>query len=146
MPSLISNDEITSYTGDLYNHFLTFRRPILIYKQEEQSFVNVNNNVFPGYNNINLSENIAYTTVTGLYSGLKYGPERQFGKYAPITHSNLPENNTYIKVERDCMEFIERGKTEKIVVDGLSYNVLNEVRPRNFLGLMFYEYQINKIN
>lgn len=142
--SLLTQNEISSYTGDLYNHFLTFRRQIVVYKQEEQSFTDVNANIYPGYNNP--TNNVSYTTITGVYSGLKYGPERQYGRYAPITHTNFPENNTYIKVERDCMEFLERGKTEKILVDGLYYNVLNEVRPRNFMGLMFYEYQINKIN
>ena len=142
--SLLTQNEISNYTGDLYNHFLTFRRQIVVYKQEEQSFIDVNANVYPGYNNP--TNNISYVTVTGIYSGLKYGPERQYGRYAPVTHTNFPESNTYIKVEKDCMNFIERGKTEKISIDGLYYNVMNEVRPRNFLGLMFYEYQINKIN
>lgn len=143
--NLLTEAERASYTGDLYSHFLTFRREFVIYKQQEETFISVESDVYPGYspNSVN---NTVYTTVTGVYSGLKYGPEKQFSHYAPIIHNSFPQNNTYIKVERDCMEFIEKGKTEKIIIDGLNYNVKSDVRPRNYLGLLFYEYEVAKIN
>lgn len=143
--SLLTASEITSYTGDLYSHFLTFRKPILIYKEFTETYSSINNNeIIAGYGNESFSNNVTYTIVTGLYSGIKVGPDKLNSEALNSIQTYKNKENSYIKVEKDCKDFIERGNTKYLLIDEVAYNIVSSAKVKDYLGLKFYCFDIEQ--
>ena len=146
MASLLSASEIAIQTGIAIDHFDTFKRPIIVVKEDSRSFADINVRSYPGYQNSNLTTQVTYTPVSGIFYGLKVGPGRGGNQNIQILQTSSPENTSYIKVERNCKDFIKAGKTEKIICDDISYSLSSEEKVVNYLGLIYYIFDIVKQN
>lgn len=146
MASLLSQAEITSCTGDLISHFDTFKRQIIVVKEDLKSFSSNDLPSFPGYQNSNLSTDITFTANTGIFYGLKVGPGRLGFQQKQDIQTNIPETISYIKVQKDCKDFIKAGKTEKVIIDEINYGIASEEKVINYLGLIYYQFDIVKQN
>jgi hypothetical protein len=74
------------------------------------------------------------------------GPERLGSQKISELHLDYPVDNTYIKIEKDANDFLNFGKTEKIEIDGLFFDVVSDEKIKNYLGLIYYVRDIKKIN
>lgn len=147
MASLLNSREISELTGIAIDHFDTFKIPITIIKEAARSFDNYNIRQYPGYQNSDLaSPDITFTPVSGIYYGLKVGPGRGGNQNVQILQTSTPVNQTYIKVQSDCRDFIKQGKTEQIICDGITYGITSDEKSVNYLGLVYYIFDIARQN
>ena len=138
MPSLIPQADISGFTGALADHFDTFKREIIVYK-EPQRVVNSGpfDSVLAGYEDSS-STNVSYVPVSGVYSGLVVYEDEQDTRYVNMLNSNVNKGVIKIKVEKDARDFIKNGKTERIEVDEKSFNTISDDKIQNYIGLNYY--------
>jgi hypothetical protein len=144
MASLLTNVDTSSFTGILADHFDTFKRDITIYK-EPLKIVNVStNNVMAGYGESSDSENISFVPVSGVFSALVNYQGHQDLPYIAEVSSLASKGVVKIKVEKDARDYIQDGKTERVVVDDSSFNIVSDDKLQNFLGIHYYVYFLEK--
>lgn len=146
MASLLTSDEIVSFTGALMDHFDTFYRNIVVFKSPQKVIAANPGNTYPGYENTSTESDVQYVPVSGIYPALKVSISKmdkdETFESVPIGIAN---GEDYIKVKEDAKDFIENGKTENILIDGQYYNVIGTPKVKNYLGLVFYWFPIAKI-
>ena len=64
--------------------------------------------------------------------------------FDPDINSYLPDGSVRIKVKPEARNFIESGVTERIDLDGKSFNIDSEVTPKKFLGNEYYVYYLKE--
>lgn len=141
MSNLLTSAQILRATGAANDDFDTYSRNIVVYKEPIKTAVANTNNYFgyPDDNNIDYT----YTYVSGVFPA-KIMYNRQTVKEVnsvPVTFSN---GDVIIKVRPDCKDYINNGKTENIVVDGNTFNVLTDDGVKNYLGLVFHQYTLER--
>ncbi len=147
MPSLITSSDVTSLTGDAFNHFLTFCRDIVVFKEPIKTVVSSSSDVYAGYGNSSEQQNVTLTPVSGIYSAIvKYNDDQKEGDPILNLNTTIPNGRARIKVAESGKVFIEAGKTECIDLDGYKYNLASTARVQNFLGLKFYVYYLERTN
>ncbi len=142
--SLLTANDKYCLTGQLYSHFITFSKPITVYKESLKT-VNPTDSQLFGYGPTTYNTNIN-TVVSQTFSGIKVGPDKLKDAAIQELHFSFPQNESYIKVEKDCADYIEMGKTRKISVGGQSYDIASERKIVDYLGLLFYRFDITRIN
>tara|TARA_R100000808_G_C2152931_1_gene162725 strand:+ start:2947 stop:3381 length:435 start_codon:yes stop_codon:yes gene_type:complete len=136
MANLISTTEANSFKKVLEDHFDTFKRSITIHKEPVRVISQTNNQPFAGYGESSEEENVSYVPQSKSFEGL-------------ITYDNkqkeiASEIGTYqtgvvrIKVKENAAQYIKNGKTERIEVDGKSFNTITDDKVQNYLGSIFY--------
>lgn len=143
--SLLNSTEIAAYTGSIYDHFQTFKRQIIIYKEPTESYASESVDLIMGYNNNTNQNNITYTRVSGIFSGLKVGPDKLGSENISLLKLDRNQENSYIKVEKDCREFIDRGVTDYLEIDKVKYKKMSDAKVKNYLGLIYYIFDIERI-
>lgn len=124
MPSLISSTELSIITGILSDVFDTRARSIIVYKEPIKTTISqgASNFVF-GFGESQQQDAYSYTEVTGVYPAVvKYKTIDQ-GEVEDNSEimARISEDEISIKVRKDCRDFINSGKTEKIVCDDKTY-------------------------
>lgn len=138
---------ITGAAADLFETFTLNRtKTITVYKQPIKNISSANSSAFPGYgpasNNNNLT---SYTVVSGVFPAvITYVAEQQSQDLYEIKKAVPKDAKVLVRVERNCSDYIENGKTEKIVVNGDNYNVIAEKEINSILGLNYYHYYLGK--
>lgn len=151
MAGYLTSDQIFSVTGAQGTLFDTMKRDIVVYKQPKRvvtpANINVQNNYF-GYKSDNVfnSQVESYEAVSGTFSAQISYKDSQESQDLNDINSYTYEGDVRIKVERDCYEYIQRGKTENIQFDGKIFNVVSEPRVKNFLGRKMYVYHLKYTN
>jgi len=145
----ISQDTIDVRTGQVYEQFLFFARPITIHKEPIQNIVAAPQNPLFGYGLApqTTESQVTYTPVSQTFSGLIIYPFKN--KNGQINEFDnkifLNPDSAYIKVAQDCRDFIKSGgKVEKIEADGETWNLANgyKSQQQTYLGLKFYYFEI----
>ena len=135
-----------SFTGILADHFDTFKRSIIIYK-EPKKIINIsasNNNVLAGYGESSDAENISFVAVSGTFPALINYQGKQDLPYISEVNSSASKGVIKMKVEQDARDYIKDGKTERVIVDGSSFNIISDDKLQNYLGLQYYVYFLEK--
>ena len=144
MANLLANTDTSSFTGILADHFDTFKKDIVIYK-EPKKVVNVSSNsVMAGYGENSDSSNVSFVAVSGAFSALVTYQGKQDLPYISDVSANISKGMIKIKVEKDARDYIKNGKTERVVVDNSSFNIVSDDKLQNFLGLKYYVYFLEK--
>lgn len=144
MANLLTTTDIASATGALGDHFDTFSRNITVFKQPQVVLNNPAAARFPGYGN--LDPNIqSYNSQSQTFPAIiRFVGEQNSDMIAEIKTTSPGTALCRIKVKEDAKNYIENGKTEYILVDGIRCNMYSEVASRNFLGMRFYEYWLTQ--
>jgi hypothetical protein len=148
--SFLSSTDISMITGaaaDLFETFTLNRtRTITVYKQPIKNISNPTTNSFPGYGPASNNNNItSYTIVSGTFPAVITYIGEQSSKDLHELKKTVPDAaKVRIRVEKNCSDYIENGKTEKIVVNNDSYNVIAEREVNSILGLNYYHYYLGK--
>ena len=144
MASLISDSEKKVLSGVFDDVFDTFKRDIVIYKEPIKVLSSVSEAAIFGYGDSSNQTNYTYTSQTGVYSAIiKYGDE-QGENYEPNIGASMSAGDTRIKVKKDCRDFIENGKTEKIEFDSKTWNLSSEDSVKRFLDSEFFVYYLKR--
>jgi hypothetical protein len=144
MSSFISSTQATTLETQIQNHFDTFKRNIVVYKSPIKTITTVSNDPILGYDNDSIEEVITTTPVSGVYPAMIQFTKKQKTLSILDTHASAAKGEVLIKVEEDCKEFIKNGKTEAILVDGITYNVISDEAISKFLGLTYYIYGLER--
>lgn len=146
MSSLISNTEKEYLSGKLFDHWTTFARDIVIFKEPKRTITTINvAGVYPGYGQNSNIENVTYTPVSGIHQAMViYHDKNQFGKEFFETRNTIQKGQVKIKLHESGHNFISDGKNEKFLVDGSTYNIISDFYVQNYLGLKFYYYLLER--
>ena len=144
MANLLANTDTSSFTGILADHFDTFKRDIVIYKEPKKVVSVSSNNVMAGYGESSDSSNVSFVAVSGVFSALVNYQGKQDLPYISDVSANTSKGMIKIKVEKDARDYIKDGKTERVIVDNSSFNIVSDDKLQNFLGLRYYVYFLEK--
>jgi hypothetical protein len=142
MPSLIPDIEKVALTGALLDHFDTFKRQsIIIYKEPQKIINQIFTDGYVGYGDNSFIENVTYVPVSGIYEGMFLNRNEQpLQTIYEIKSTVNTEGRARIKVREEARDFIDNGKTERIEIDGVSFNLSSDKSVQDYLGLKFYYY------
>lgn len=145
MPSLITTQERDNLTGILGDVFDTFKRGVVVYKEPTKKVAVIDDSFIFGYGEPSNAINYDYIVVSGAFDAtIKYNTNQNLEYHGDI-NASLSEGEVRIKVKEDCKNFIESGKTERVVFDGASFNIISDYSVKSFLDSTFYTYYLERI-
>jgi hypothetical protein len=124
--------------------------PVTIYKEPIQTVVSAPSNLLYGYSTDQTQNSeVTYTPVYQTFSGQVLYPKKPKGGNMAYFDEKfqLETNKTYLRAQQDVFDYINNGqKTEKITVDGKSWNYKGNTQQQNFLNLKFFYFEIEATN
>ena len=145
MPSLLSASEKANLTGILGDVYDTFKREIVVYKEPTKKVATIDDSFIFGYEDVSNVVNYEFIPQSGKFNAtIKYDPNQDLADNQDINGGSISDGMVRIKVKEDCKEYIENGRTEKIVFDDVSFNVASDFSVKNFLGSVFYVYYLER--
>ena len=151
MSSLVSTAEISSFTGDYKNLFDTFRREFVVVKEPRRQVLSADVNadfLYYGYQSVSQKPATLekYDIVSGIYYGMiKYGASANNYSRLQELKNTVPEGQVRLKVEEDAKNFIVNDKTERVLVDGLSFKVMGSFVVKYFFGVKLYVFDLEEM-
>jgi hypothetical protein len=124
MASLISAAEYAIITGVLSDVFDSRSRQIIVYKEPIKIAANPpSNELVFGFGESQQSDAFTYAEVTGVYQAVIKYKSIDAGEIEDNSEimARISEDKISIKVRKECRDFINNGKTEKIVCDDKTY-------------------------
>ena len=142
MASLVSDTDKIALTGIFGDVFDTFKRTITVHKEPVRKVQQINlTNIF-GYGEPSNQTNFEYVAqYQDIQAIVKYKSDHAF---QDIGDSNMQyiDGDASIKVERGARDYIKSGKTEKIVIDGKTFNINGEEIIQRFLDSEYYVFNL----
>lgn len=145
--SLLSNDEKNSIQEAYASFFETFQQDITVHKVSEVIVADINLDQVFGYEEAAAPSNYSYQHKSQDFHALVVYPSRGDQDLGVMTEmaATIPEGEIRIKVCTDCRDYIQKGKTEKIVVKDKDYTLVStEAHPNNIL-VGYYIFKLKEI-
>ena len=149
MANLFSDDERTSFTTSINDHFDTFKRSITIFIEPKQNFNNASPQKYlPGYQ-ASVTSSPALTIQSAAHDAIvTYGDFNR--NVSPGVGKNVDSGLIKIKIKQATYDYIKANKIIKITIDGDSFNIASVGRRANFLnknlgstlGEVFYIFEL----
>lgn len=136
MASLIPSEEQPLFAQTLNNHFDTFKRSITVHKEPVKVVNSAANKPYAGYGEDSEEENVSYVPQKKEFDAIvSYANEQtevstQVGVY--------DRGTVRIKVKEEAATYINNGITERIDIDGKSFNKVTDSKIQDYLGAKFY--------
>lgn len=145
--SLISEDELNQFKEAYTSFFETFRQPIKVHKVSEIVVADVNLDQVFGYGEDANRANYTYEHENKEFCGLVVYPSRGDQNLGVINEmaATIPEGEVRIKVQEDCKNYIQAGKTEKIEVKNKNYTLISTEAEVNNLITGYYIFKLREI-
>jgi hypothetical protein len=144
MANLLSDTDKAYFTGVLGDLFDTFQRSITVHKEPVKTISNINTSTtYAGYGDTPNLENIEYVTKSESFEAMiSYMDKTQSGLDTEL-NIQIPQNAAVrIKVKQACRDYIKLGKTERIEIDGKSFNVVGEESVKYNFGYYLYVFYL----
>ena len=147
MGSLLSDADKTSFQNSVLDLFDTFSRDIQIHKEPKKKVVNVNPSKpsLPGYGNTSNPTNVEYVTESNTYKAIVEYMDKQSIETESSAGAKIPRGMVSIKVKQDARDYINKGKTEKVMIDGKSFKLATTDSVKDHFGLKLYVYFMEEI-
>jgi hypothetical protein len=141
MPSLVPTAAKTLFEAALGDHFDTFKATITVNKEPQKTIALApSQNIYAGYSAP--KETVTYTPVSKTFSAIINYKENQPLDYQDELKANIEKGDVRIKVEADCSDYINKGKTLSIDIGGSLFNVVSSEGVRYFLGKTYYVFYL----
>ena len=141
MASLIPDAAKTQFQTALADHFDTFKATITVNKEPQRSVtLTADQNIYAGYGAP--KPQVTYTPVSQSFSAIINYKENQPLEYQDELKVMIEKGDVRIKVEKDCKDYIDKGKTESIEINGSLFNVVSSDGARFFIGKTYYVYYL----
>jgi len=148
MSSFLNSTQLSLLTGTFQNHFDTFSSGInnyvTIYKEPLQVIQNPDSQSIFGYSSdttVNSNSDITYQNISATYPAMIIYPGDPKELAWPQIKTSLSTNEIMIKVKSDAKDYIVNGKTERIVANGVSYNIQTTPKIQNYFGSLYYYFK-----
>ena len=135
MAELITTDEASSFKQILEDHFDTFKRSVTIHK-EPVKIINQVKKRLAGYGDSSQEENVTFAPQNASFDAIVTYENKQ-GEIASQI-GTYQTGVVRIKVKKEAATYIKNGKTERIEIDGKSFNTITDDKIQNYLGVVFY--------
>ena len=137
MAKLLSDNDKAVFTKVLSDHFDTFQREITVHKEPTKIINTINSNkTYAGYNDSSNVDNFIFKPNFQKFPAIVVYDNKQAEIASQV--ATYPAGIVKIKVGQIARDYIMSGKTERIDVDGNSFNAITEDKIQNYLGLVFY--------
>ena len=83
--------------------------------------------------------------VSGVFQAVVKYNDSMDADYDSDANAYFPDGYARIKVKQDVKLFLESGKTERVDIDGKSFNIASQVTPKKFLSSEFYVYHLKEV-
>lgn len=143
---LLSAAQRLSFIGLAEKHLPTFWEPITIYKEPLKTISSNSVNQYPGYNYSSVETNIQLTPVYQTFSGLIIKMANKTPQELYEVNKRIWKGDCKLKVQEDASNYILNGKTEKIIADGKTWDVVSGPATQNFLELKYYYFDIQEVH
>ena len=141
MASLIPTAAATELKAALADHFDTFKATITVNKEPTRTISLCDGqNIYAGYSAPKTQ--VTYTPVSESFSAIVNYKENQPLEYQDELKVMIEKGDVRIKVELDCKNYIDKGKTESIDINGSLFNVVSSDGARFFIGQTYYVYYL----
>lgn len=145
MASLLSDTDKAYFTGVLGDLFDTFKRTITVHKEPQKKIVNPALDIYAGYAETSTVGNIEYVHVSQVFDAMISYVDRSQSSLDSDLNVNIPKNaSVRIKVKDDCRNYIKNGRTEKIEIDGKSFNVIGRDSVKYNFGYYLYVFYLEE--
>ena len=140
MANLLSDTDKANFTGVLDELFDTFQRELTVHKEPVKKILNVNSsNGYAGYGDTPNLENIEYVTKSQTFQAMISYMDRTQSDLDTELNIQVPRNAAVrIKVKKEARDYIKLGKTERIEIDGKSFNVVGDESVKYNFGYYLY--------
>jgi hypothetical protein len=147
MSSLLTDEDKLSFKNSIIDLFDTFSRDVIIHKEPKKiiSQVNPSSPPLPGYGNDASPTNVTYQPESKTFKAMIKYNNKQGVETDDFAGTRIPTGMVAIKVQSDTREYINKGKTEKIVLDGKSFKVASSDAVKDHFGYALYVYFIEEI-
>jgi hypothetical protein len=145
--SLISDEEKLQIQASYGEFFETFRKEITIHKVSEIVVSDINIDQIFGYEEDANAENYSYKHESKAFFALVVFPSRGDQTLNVMTEmaTQIPDGEIRIKVQTDCKNYIQNGKTEKIEVKGKNYTLISTEAEVNNILTGYYIFKLKEI-
>ena len=146
--SILSLSQLQGFTGaaiDLFNTASQFHT-LTIFKDPVRTIIDINTNEYNGYGGENANPiNYSYTQNSGTYNVVVVSADKTFDDvpFNPIG-IDFTKGAKIIKVGDNCKNYIENGKNVLFVLDNLEYVTISNPMPKNYGGLVYYYYSLER--
>ena len=144
MANLLSDTDKAYFTGVLGDLFDTFQRSIVVHKEPVKTISNINtSNTYAGYGDTPNLENIEYVPKSQTFQAMISYMDRAQSSLDTEINISVPKNAAVrIKVKQDCRDYIKTGRTERVEIDGKSFNVIGDESIKYNFGYSLYVYYL----
>jgi len=142
MASLISDSEKANLVKIFTDVFDTFKQEVVVHKEPIKVVNQINLTQIFGYDEFTNETNYDYETKSKtIYGVVRYATNHGF---SDIDNGaiNYVEGDASLKVDTEGRDYINNGKTQKIVIDGKSFNVDGQEIVQRFLDSEFYVFNL----
>ena len=145
--NLLSDSEKQQIRTEYGNFFETFRQEITVHKVSEIVVADINVGQIFGYEEGANTENYSYEHQSKNFYALVVFPTRGDQTLGVMTEmaAMIPEGEIRVKVQGDCKDYIQVGKTEKIVAKGKSYTLISSEAEVNNILTGYYIFKLKEI-
>lgn len=148
MPSFLSAAEESWFVGMADTWFDTFKRTITVHKEPIKT---IKNNTTPqlfgyGQNGQTTSQQIEYTPRSQTFEAvIKYKNDQDLDLLSDIKVYVKEGNFAVVIVKSDARDYITKEKTEKIVFDNKSFNMVSGGTLKYYFSTIYYEFVLQEI-
>ena len=142
MPSLVSDLEVKTFTGDFQDLFDTFKRQIIVWKEPKKTYTTVENNVYVGYGAGAVKQNVSYTPESGIFQAIVSYTDKQKSENLEELQLRPLGGECRIKLQQQGRDYIKNGKTERIEIDGKVFNVVTDEAVKYFFGYKLFVFHL----
>lgn len=144
--NLVTGSILETFTGVFSNHFDTFSNNtvITVFKEPQKILSNPPTDVYFGYSQNQDLESITYVPVSGNFPAIQVFEKIENDTFALQTKTRNAESVVTIKVKPDAKDYINDGRNEKIILNGIAYNDVSFYRTQNYFGLKYFYYHLKQ--
>ncbi len=146
MADLLSNKDKVSFQGSVLDLFDTFSRSIVIHKESIKKITQVNVNLLPGYGNSSAPTNIEYIPRSQSFRAIIDYKGKQSVSLENDAGILVPKGGISIKVKEETKNYINDGKTEKIIIDDKTFKLASNDTVRDYFGMKMYIYFLEEVS
>lgn len=146
MADLLSNKDKVSFQGSVLDLFDTFSRSIVIHKEPIKKITQVNVNLLPGYGNSSAPTNIEYIPRSQSFRAIIDYKGKQSVSLENDAGILVPKGGISIKVKEETKNYINDGKTEKIIIDDKTFKLASNDTVRDYFGMKMYIYFLEEVS
>jgi len=142
--SQTDKDFFISVLGDIFD---TFKRDIVIHKEPKKKIINPAIELYAGYAESSAPANIEYIPESKTFPGLVSYLDsigQQSDKRVGDINLDVRRGKVRIKVLEDAKEYIMKGTTEKVLLDGKAFNVITYDTVKYFFGMKWYVFYLEQ--